>query len=67
MKCIGATEIAMEYLGKPLPNAILLGSFAALTKKIKIDSVLEAIKMKFSGAIAERNIAATMVAYDRIA
>jgi pyruvate ferredoxin oxidoreductase gamma subunit len=67
VKCIGATEIAMEYLGKPLPNAILLGSFAALTKKIKIDSVLKAIKTKFSGAIAEKNVAAAMVAYERIA
>ncbi|MDR3151441.1 MAG: 2-oxoacid:acceptor oxidoreductase family protein [Holosporaceae bacterium] len=67
IKCIGATEIAMEYLGKPLPNAILLGSFAAFTKKIKIDSVIEAIKTKFSGAIAEKNVAAAMVAYDRIA
>ncbi|MDR2794357.1 MAG: 2-oxoacid:acceptor oxidoreductase family protein [Holosporaceae bacterium] len=67
MKCVGATEIALEHIGKPLPNAILLGSFAALTKIIQLDSVLEAIKTKFSGAIAEKNSVAAKIAYDRLA
>ena len=66
LKCVGATEIALQHIGKPLPNAILLGSFAALTKAIKIESVIEAIKTKFSGAIAEKNVAATMVAYEKV-
>jgi pyruvate ferredoxin oxidoreductase gamma subunit len=67
IKCIGATEIALEHIGKPLPNAILLGSFAALTKVIKIESVINAIKTKFSGSIAEKNISAAVVAYERAA
>ncbi len=66
VKCVGATEIALQHIGKPLPNAILLGSFAALTKAIKIESVIEAIKTKFSGVIAEKNVAATMVAYEKV-
>lgn len=66
LKCVGATDIALQHIGKPLPNAILLGSFAALTKAIKIESVIEAIKTKFSGAIAEKNVAATMVAYEKV-
>lgn len=66
IKCVGATEIALQHIGKPLPNAVLLGSFAALTKAIKIESVIEAIKTKFSGAIAEKNVAATMVAYEKV-
>ncbi|MBQ7674558.1 MAG: 2-oxoacid:acceptor oxidoreductase family protein [Alphaproteobacteria bacterium] len=66
LKCVGATEIALQHIGKPLPNAILLGSFAALTKVIKIESVIEAIKTKFSGVIAEKNVAATMVAYEKV-
>ncbi len=65
LKCIGATEIALEYIGKPLPNAILLGSFAALTKIIKIESVVEAIKTKFSGSIAEKNVNAALEAYEK--
>ena len=65
IKCIGATEIALERVGRPIPNAVLLGSFAALTGVIKIDSVIAAIKTKFSGTIAEKNIEAAQVAYER--
>lgn len=65
VKCIGATEIALEQVGRPIPNAVLLGSFAALTGVIKIDSVIKAINTKFSGAIAEKNIKAAQVAYER--
>ncbi|MDR3187429.1 MAG: 2-oxoacid:acceptor oxidoreductase family protein [Holosporaceae bacterium] len=65
LKCIGATEIALEHIGRPIPNAVLLGSFAGLTGILKIESVIEAIKTKFSGAIGEKNIAAARVAYDR--
>lgn len=63
--CIGATEIAMEHIGRPIPNAVLLGSFAAFTRVIKIDSVIEAIKTKFSGGIAEKNIDAAKFAYEQ--
>jgi pyruvate ferredoxin oxidoreductase gamma subunit len=65
VKCIDATGIAMEHIGRPIPNAILLGSFAALTGNIGIDSVIEAIKIKFTGSVAEKNITAAQVAYDK--
>ncbi|MDR1982231.1 MAG: 2-oxoacid:acceptor oxidoreductase family protein [Holosporaceae bacterium] len=65
IKCIDATGIAMEHIGRPIPNAVLLGSFAALTGVIKIDSVIEAIKTKFSGSIAEKNINAARIAYEK--
>jgi pyruvate ferredoxin oxidoreductase gamma subunit len=64
IKCIDATKIALEHVGKPIPNSVLLGSFAALTGVIKIDSVIEAIKTKFSGTIAEKNISAAHAAYE---
>lgn len=64
LKCVEATQIALKYIGKPLPNAVLLGSFAALTKVVKIESVIEAIKVKFSGIIADKNIEATKAAYE---
>ena len=65
VRCIGATEIALEQVGRPIPNAVLLGSFAALTGIIKIDSVEKAINTKFSGKIAEKNIKAAQVAYEK--
>jgi pyruvate ferredoxin oxidoreductase gamma subunit len=66
LKCIGATEIALEHIGRPIPNAVLLGSFAGLTGILKIESVIEAIKTKFSGVIGEKNIAAARIAYDKM-
>jgi pyruvate ferredoxin oxidoreductase gamma subunit len=65
VKCIDATGIALEHIGRPIPNSVLLGSFAALTKNIGIDSVIEAIKIKFTGSVAEKNIMAARVAYDK--
>ncbi len=65
IKCIGATEIALDLVGRPIPNAVLLGSFSALTNIIKIDSVIKAINTKFSGSIAEKNVKAAQIAYEQ--
>jgi len=55
---VPATEIARERLGRPLPNAALLGAFAALTHEISLDSVAAAIRERFAGVTGEQNIAA---------
>jgi pyruvate ferredoxin oxidoreductase gamma subunit len=51
-------------VGRPLPNAALLGGFAAATGRIKLESVAAAIREKFSGRVAEGNVAAATAAYD---
>jgi pyruvate ferredoxin oxidoreductase gamma subunit len=52
---IPATEIAREHLGRPLPNAVLLGAFAAFSGLISLESVIEAIRQRFKGPIGDRN------------
>lgn len=64
---IPATELAIRYIGRPLPNSTLLGGFAAMTGKLKLDSVLQAIRGKFPGKIGESNAAAAAAAYQLIA
>lgn len=64
---VPATELALQHVGRPVPNAALLGGFAALSGRIRIDSVTAAIREKFSGAIAEQNIAAAEEAYAFVA
>ena len=59
---VPAAELAREYLGRPIPNAALLGGFAALTGLITIDSVAAAIRDRFSGRAAEGNVAAAEAA-----
>jgi pyruvate ferredoxin oxidoreductase gamma subunit len=63
---VPATDLAMKHIGRPLPNAVLLGGFAAISGMITIDSVAEAIKQKFSGKLAETNIAAAREAYNYV-
>ena len=50
-------------LGRPVPNAALLGGFAALTGLISLDSVAGAIRERFGGAVGEGNVAAAEAAH----
>lgn len=61
---VPATELAMTYLGRPLPNAVLLGGFAALTAVVSLDAVAAAIRQRFSAQLAEKNVAAARAAFD---
>jgi pyruvate ferredoxin oxidoreductase gamma subunit len=61
---VGATGLAMKHVGRPFPNAALLGGFAAITKLLVFDSVAQAIQQKFSGPIGEANVAAAREAYE---
>ncbi|MGZ6870152.1 MAG: 2-oxoacid:acceptor oxidoreductase family protein [Frankiaceae bacterium] len=58
-----ATEIAREHVGRPMPNAALLGGFAALSGQITLEAVATGIHGKFSPKIAAGNIAAATAAY----
>jgi pyruvate ferredoxin oxidoreductase gamma subunit len=61
-----ATEFALEHLGRPLPNAALLGGFAALTHQITLDSLDRALRDRFEGVVGERNAAAAAAAFQYV-
>ena len=61
---VPATELAVKHVGRPLPNAALLGGFAAVTGLLSLDSVAAAIRDKFPGRVAEGNVAAATAAYE---
>ena len=63
---VPATDIAREKLGRPIPNAALLGGFAALSGMISIESVAQAIREKFSGKIAAGNVGAAESAFQAV-
>ena len=54
---VPATDIALKHLGRPLPNAVLLGGFAALSGLVSLAAVTHAIHDKFSGKVADANAA----------
>ncbi|MBW4029562.1 MAG: 2-oxoacid:acceptor oxidoreductase [Acidobacteria bacterium] len=61
-----ATDIALEHVGRPLPNAALLGAFAALTGEVSLDAVRTAIRDRFAGRVGERNADAACASFDII-
>lgn len=63
VRTVPATELAKEHLGRPVPNAVLLGGFAALSGVVSLGSVLAAIRQRFSGRVALGNVAAAERAY----
>jgi pyruvate ferredoxin oxidoreductase gamma subunit len=66
LRTVPASEIAAEHLHRPVPNTALAGGFAALTGVITPEAVAKAIRQKFSGEVAERNVLAARAAYDQV-
>ncbi|MFO1326015.1 MAG: 2-oxoacid:acceptor oxidoreductase family protein [Rubrivivax sp.] len=63
---VPASEIALQHLGRPLPNVALLGGFAALSGLVSLGAVVHAIHHTFSGAVADGNVAAATAAHDHV-
>ena len=66
MLTVPAGEIAREHTGKTLPNAALLGGFAALTGVVSIDSVVDAVRDRFGAKLGEANAAAARATHELV-
>lgn len=63
---IDATSIALKELGLPITNTALMGAFAAASGEIGLSALEDALKQRFSGELARKNIAAARAAYDYV-
>lgn len=59
-----ASDLARLVLGRPLPNTALLGALAALTGVVPLEAVLAAIRQRFTGTIADRNVELAVRAHE---
>lgn len=66
MLTVPAGELARRAVGRPVPNAALLGGFAAASGLISLDAVAGAIRATFAGRIGEGNVEAARLAYDHV-
>ena len=68
IKTLPAEEIAMEIIGKPFANTVLVGAFAKVTGQIKLESVLKAVEGRFKSKpkILEKNLAAVKKGYESV-
>jgi pyruvate ferredoxin oxidoreductase gamma subunit len=60
---VAASDLARAHLGRPLPNAALLGALSALTGVVAIDAVVRAIHGRFQGTAREGNADAARAAH----
>lgn len=67
---VDATSIALETLGKPIPNTPMLGALIKVTSMMKIEHLLEHVRSsfgkKFSQEIIEGNVRAIERAYTEV-
>lgn len=63
---VPASEFALQHVGRPLPNAALLGGYAAATQQVALESVVRAIEERFPPKIAEANVRAAHAAYEYV-
>ena len=53
---INATQIAVEEIGRDIPNTCLIAALAATTQWLKLDSILSGLGAYLSGEILQRNL-----------
>ncbi len=53
---VNATQIAVEEIGRDVPNTCLLGAFAATTGWADLKSILSSLGEYFSGDLLQKNI-----------
>jgi len=63
---IDATGIALDILGVPIVNTVMLGAFAKVTGEVTLDSIVNMTKDTFPGKIGEKNAEATKIAYEKV-
>lgn len=62
-RTVPATELALQHVGRPVPNAALLGGLCAMTGWLRLASVVDALGHKFRPDIAQKNAAAAGEAF----
>lgn len=61
---VDATKIALDVIGRPIVNTVLLGAFAGATGEVNPESIMEAVKERFPGKVGDKNAEAIKKAYD---
>ncbi len=68
---VDATKIALDCLGRPIPNTPMMGALIKVTGLIKIENLIKGLKKKFSkkfkDEIVQGNIKAVERAYEEVA
>jgi pyruvate ferredoxin oxidoreductase gamma subunit len=64
LKDVAGTKIAMEVIGRPIPNMVMVGAFAGMTGLVSLESIQAAVKERFPGKVGDLNAEAVAKAYN---
>jgi pyruvate ferredoxin oxidoreductase gamma subunit len=62
---VDGTKIALDVLGRPIVNTVMLGIFSGITGDVSIEGVKKAVEKRFSGKLQEKNLKAVEMAYEK--
>jgi len=65
VKTVDATRLALDILGRPIVNTIMLGALAKLGV-VSLNSIVEVVGNRFSGKIGEKNVLAVKKAFEEL-
>ena len=60
---LDATSLALKVLGVNITNTALLGAVVRASEMVKLDSLMEVVKERFSGKVRDQNIELVKIAY----
>jgi pyruvate ferredoxin oxidoreductase gamma subunit len=63
---VPALKVALEVIGRPIFNVVMVGAFSCATGMVKLEAVMEAIKSRFPGELGEKEALATKKACEQI-
>jgi pyruvate ferredoxin oxidoreductase gamma subunit len=64
LKAVAGTRIALDVIGRPIPNMVMIGAFAGTTGLVSLESLQEAVKERFEGKVGDLNAEAVEEAYN---
>lgn len=66
IRVVDATKIALDVVGKPIVNTVMLGAFAKASGLVSLKAIQNAVQSRFPGKVGELNAKAVEEAYEAL-
>jgi len=63
---VPATELALDIVGKPIINTIMVGAFASASGEIHLKALEASIRERYPGELGEKEIVAMHKAFEQV-
>lgn len=61
---VPATQLALDIVGKPIINTIMVGAFAGASGEIRLDALEKSVRERYPGELGEKEIVAMRQAFE---